>query len=474
MAGNSSVRGDQTVTHTDNMSFDGTDRGGAMTTDGQLWIGATASNRADNGGHVRLGSLTAGTGITVTNGAGTITIATTASLTDLHTATYIVSSSGTLGTGANYSSIASAIAAAVGTGINATIFIMPGSNGVYTENITLPAGINLVAFTGDADTPNVTINGTVTMTAAGTSSISGIRLQTNSAFAIAVTGIAASILNLYNCYINASNNTAISYTSSSVSSAINFYRCSGNIGTTGIALYASSGAGGVNFYFSNFTNSGASTTASTASSGAVNYLWSIFMSPFTFTGTSGLGCALSNFNTENQNVTSLTFGGSAGSAASDSKFSSGTASAISIGGTLALQNCIISSSNTNAVTGAGSVSFGNLLLGTPGTINVTTQAPIIRSNDAVQIKTPGAYPYTTVPQDGVILVDTASARTITPLASPSPGQRHIIKDNVGSAGTNNITVTPSGKNIDGAASFVITNNYGSITIIYNGVQWIIV
>lgn len=58
MGGSSSVRGDQTIYHTDNMCFDGTDRGSPMAIDGQLWIGATASNRPNNGGHVRLGSLT--------------------------------------------------------------------------------------------------------------------------------------------------------------------------------------------------------------------------------------------------------------------------------------------------------------------------------------------------------------------------------------------------------------------------------
>ncbi len=58
MAGNSSVTGDQSIFSTDNMSFDGTRRGGAMSADGQLWIGATASDRPNNGGHVRLGSLT--------------------------------------------------------------------------------------------------------------------------------------------------------------------------------------------------------------------------------------------------------------------------------------------------------------------------------------------------------------------------------------------------------------------------------
>jgi hypothetical protein len=52
MAGNNSTVGLETITFTDNMSFDGTERGGAMTTDGQLWIGSTAPR------HVQLGSVT--------------------------------------------------------------------------------------------------------------------------------------------------------------------------------------------------------------------------------------------------------------------------------------------------------------------------------------------------------------------------------------------------------------------------------
>jgi len=56
MAGNNSTVGLETITFTDNMSFDGTERGGAMTTNGQLWIGATAAR------HVRLGSIVSPSG----------------------------------------------------------------------------------------------------------------------------------------------------------------------------------------------------------------------------------------------------------------------------------------------------------------------------------------------------------------------------------------------------------------------------
>lgn len=67
MSGFNSITGDESIMTADNCSFDGTDRGGKMTTDGQLWIGSTASNRAPNAGHVRLGSITSPLG-TVTIG----------------------------------------------------------------------------------------------------------------------------------------------------------------------------------------------------------------------------------------------------------------------------------------------------------------------------------------------------------------------------------------------------------------------
>jgi hypothetical protein len=68
MPGFSSVTGDEAIMFADNASFDGTDRGGKMTSDGQLWIGSSASP------HVRLSTLTAGTGVTITNTNGNIAI----------------------------------------------------------------------------------------------------------------------------------------------------------------------------------------------------------------------------------------------------------------------------------------------------------------------------------------------------------------------------------------------------------------
>lgn len=69
MGGFSGITGLETIMFADNCSFDGTHRDGAMTTNGQLWIGATAAP------HVRTGTLTSTDGsITITPGAGTINL----------------------------------------------------------------------------------------------------------------------------------------------------------------------------------------------------------------------------------------------------------------------------------------------------------------------------------------------------------------------------------------------------------------
>jgi|GEM_PF-2689749 hypothetical protein len=93
------------------------------------------------------------------------------------------------------------------------------------------------------------------------------------------------------------------------------------------------------------------------------------------------------------------------------------------------------------------------------------------SGRVVKTTIPGAYPYTTLLTDDVIFVDTSIARTINLIASPTTGTTYRIKDNVGTAGTNNITITPNAGTIDGAASATINTNWGSVDIVYNATSW---
>jgi hypothetical protein len=258
-----------------------------------------------------------------------------------------------------------------------TIFIRTGT---YTENLTLKAGVNLVGFSGDGNTPNVTIIGKLTASFAGTASISNIRLQTNSDNFLVVSGSSATVLIFNNCYLNCSNNTGISYTSSSSSSSITFQNCNGNLGTTGIGLYSSSSAGRLNFYYSIILNSGNSTTASSNSAGRVTLSNSNFALPLSTSSTGGITLFNAGINTSAINTTCLTHNGSANPNFCDySVFDSGTASAISVGTGAALYlngSCRVNSSNANVITGLGTINYTPIGFQSGSTVNTTTQTPL--------------------------------------------------------------------------------------------------
>lgn len=93
------------------------------------------------------------------------------------------------------------------------------------------------------------------------------------------------------------------------------------------------------------------------------------------------------------------------------------------------------------------------------------------SGRSYKITAPGAYPYTALKTDYVIIVDTSSSRTINLIATKVNNPVYIIKDNVGSAAANNITVSGNGSNIDGSASFTMNVAYQSIKVVWNGTQW---
>jgi len=418
-----------------------------------------------------LAAGTTGQVLTATTGAPASWATNTS--TDYHDSIYIVGASAS----ANYATIALGYAAAVLAGAPATVFLQPGT---YTENLTLVAGINLCAHGCDSSlnaTGNVKIVGKLTMTTAGSVTISGIELKTNGAEFLAVTGSAASNVNLNNCYLYCLNATGIIYSSSSGSSKIKILNCTANIGTTGITLYTSTGSGSFQIDNTIVRNDGGSSTPITSSVSNCSFNYCQLHIPVSMTGTAVASFVFTAFINLG-NVTAFTTAGTGSDHhAYASDFRGATATAVSIGSgtTFKMYGGTIESTNASVVAGAGTFRYsGVTFVDTGSTISTTTQTPLVHSNDAIKVVTPGAYPYTTIPQDALIKVDTSAARTITPHASPVTGQKHIIKDTVGSAAANNITITPSGKNIDGAASYVMNVNYGSVTIVYNGTEWSIV
>ncbi len=92
---------------------------------------------------------------------------------------------------------------------------------------------------------------------------------------------------------------------------------------------------------------------------------------------------------------------------------------------------------------------------------------------AMATTTPGAYPYNILASDNFVFVDsTGGARSIVlPTPVGCTGQTFTVKDDTGSATTNNITVSTSAGTIDGAATDVLLLNWTNRTYISNGTNW---
>jgi len=256
-----------------------------------------------------------------------------------------------------HTTIASAITSASSGQV---ILIRPGT---YTENLTLKAGVDLVAHSSDYVNGQVTIVGKLSYSAAGTVNLYNLKLTTNSDYFLEVTGANNSVMNIRNCYLNVTNNTGINITCTGASREIVFDGCYGDITTTLISYFTIGGSGagylgqGVFFKDCHFRNSGNSTTASTATS-TIRVEKSFFMFPLSFTA-AGLFGRFSEFSCNNINTTALTIATSNTLDIETCLISSGTASAISIGAGAAatIYKCDISSSNTNVITGAGSIDY---------------------------------------------------------------------------------------------------------------------
>lgn len=273
-------------------------------------------------------------------------------------AKFIVAASPAVGT---HTTIAAAITDA---SAGDTIFIRPGT---YTENLTLKTGVNLTAYspTSNFSLPSpssVIISGKCSYSSAGTVSIANIVLQTNSDYAVEVTGSSASVVILQNCYINCTNNSGLHLTSTSASSIISCFYCSGDLTTTGIALFTNSGAGNLRFLYSLFGNSGSSTTNNTCSStGNCFPNYSGWANGTTMSSSSSMIGAHLNF-TMSGNQTALTTSSTASINIQHSEITGGTSSAISIGAgtSVQLHHCGVSSSNASTIAGTGTLSFTNI------------------------------------------------------------------------------------------------------------------
>lgn len=103
---------------------------------------------------------------------------------------------------------------------------------------------------------------------------------------------------------------------------------------------------------------------------------------------------------------------------------------------------------TVSASGIAGVAIRNAIV-TPVVVSAAT-------DDVVSIQVPGPVPVAVTLPAGVL------------------GQEFTIKDGLGLASpATPITITPTAGTIDGAATAVINAPYGSLTVVYNGTQWLL-
>lgn len=204
MGGFNSVTTLETIVFADNASFDGTERGGALSADGELWIGSSTSNRANNGGHVRKGTLTPGNAIGIVNGPGSIVISTT-SFSRIVTQSFIATGTYTPTSGMKYCMIECVGGGAGGGGVaggagNAAA-AGGGGGGAYARGVfsATDIGLSQTVTVGNAGSggANTGTNGSIggassvgsLITAAGGSFGNGV--NTPSAAGVALGGAGA-------------------------------------------------------------------------------------------------------------------------------------------------------------------------------------------------------------------------------------------------------------------------------------------
>lgn len=277
-------------------------------------------------------ALTPPVQVMATNGSGsTLFIEDRTSTTPL-----VVDSSTTLGERGTFSTIQAAVTAA---DFGQTIFI---KSGVYTENVTLKAGVNLAAYGNSGFTPCVTIIGKLSHNQTGPVTISGIKLQTNGDYAISINGVAPSTtMFLIECNLVAEDFAAIEMSTVGAGSSLRIIDSWCRTNAVATNFFVVSGVGGLTFWNVNVLDGGATaqnTPSTFSSTGQLLIKYSIIRFPITTSGTGRISATDSELNTFATNSVPLVVNAISASALGNY-----------------VRGCILLAGNTSAMTvGAGS------------------------------------------------------------------------------------------------------------------------
>ncbi len=275
-----------------------------------------------------------------------------------------------------YSTIGAAITAAVAAGASsstpAAIFIKFNGS-PYTENPVLQDGINLIGFDGGNfnNAGNSTaITGKITFSGAGYASVQGLTLNTNGDYFAEFTGSSSVNILFKNCTLNATNANGLHNTNTAASILI--WYCNGNCTTNTFFICTSQG---VDVRYSYLFSLNTTTASTFTNAGFTSHFSELFF-PVTVSGTGFYNIINSRVVTA---AACVTTSGSGPSVINNSEFISSTFSSLVINGSavIPVMNSSFQSSNTNVITGSGTLNYAFLAFyGSSSGVNVSTLTPL--------------------------------------------------------------------------------------------------
>ncbi len=419
MSGFGNDSGGRGVVYSDNVDFSGSLNPQAQVlADGQLLIGSSVSP------NIRVNTLTPGTGVSISNGNGTITIGLTGGAVAIE---HIQGDSGTV------SGQTVSFQANTGNG-NAGSTVKFSSSTATQMNLTLS---------------NAALSNTIIGNGAGNQTISGA----------ANVGVGTSTLQ---SLTSGTFNCGIGVGSLQLTTSGQLNTCMGY--ATGIHITTGSdntavGANALNAVVSTSDNTAVGNSAGILLTGSQNTFLGAQAGTAIVSGSGNTligylaGLALAT-GTESNNIII----GNSGTINDSNVIRIGT------------QGSGAGQQNKCFIAGIASVAVSNLQYATINTSTGQLGSTAIFKNAYVQT----AISYQVLVTDSIVgVTSNAAARTVTmPNSGMTVGQVWTIKDEAGTAqSANNITVSGNGVNIDGAATFVINTNFGSIDLYWNGTQF---
>lgn len=357
---------------------------------------------------------------------------------------YVVDASTTPGTRGTFSTIASAISAAVTDGASITdakiIFIR---SGLYIENLTIPNGIILQGFScyNDNIDPVSNIEGNHIISSARCELIN-LNLTDNNGDTITISG--GSEVTIINCIIeNTSSHNGINQ--SGGTTTLSNSNIQGNITVSGGNLTLL------------YCVTPASTIVYTASAGSINARHTELPYSHVLSGTGSFQYEYCTFL--NSGTSQITGSSSSESRIINCEYTNTAAVLISATAPFVTQNTFGKDASDLGVYNANPTIYGSPSI--QG--NILTTGLVTTSS------------YTTHLWDYYLGVNYNGAVAITLTTTNLARDRIIIfKDQSGAAATNNITITPASGTIDGKANFVMNSNYQSITLKFDGTNfWVL-